>query len=413
MPAHRRTRGQVLALVLLAGMALAPRPVMAAPAPVPAPSPAAMELPDPRLLTEQAIEEQARSIDTAEVDRYLSQINRDLSEYVPPLSFKNVLGLFTGKGSGYSFRDLVTGLWRYLANELVTNGRLLGKIVLLAVVCAILMNLGAAFEHNNVGSMAYYVCYLVMMGIALGSFAMAVGVARALIDNLSSFLFALMPSLIAMLAASGALVSAGLLHPLMIAATNGTVLVVRDYVFPMLFFAAVVDVVSSLSEGIRVSNLVALLRQVAITIMGLLFALFLGVSAVQGAAGAVGDGVTVRTAKFMANTFIPVVGKMFADASEVVIGSSLVVKNALGLLGAFGLLLMAAAPLLKMVALVLIYRLAAAVVQPLNAGKIGDLLNNMGTALMQVLLCAGMVSLMFFVGVTIIVAAGNMAAMMR
>ena len=377
------------------------------------PDPGAARLPDARQLTQEAVEEQARSLDTSEVENYLQQINNDLSGYIPPLTLKNILGLFTGRGSGYSFRDLVAGLWRYLARELVTNGKLLGKIVLLAVICAILANLGSAFEHNNVGSLAYYVCYMVMMGIALGSFAMAVGVARSLIDQLAGFLFALLPSLIAMLAATGALVSAGLLHPLMIATTNGTVLVVRDYVFPVLFFAAVVDVVSSLSEGIRVSNLVALLRQVAITIMGLLFALFLGVSAVQGAAGAVGDGVTVRTAKFMANTFIPVVGKMFADASEVVIGSSLVLKNALGLLGALGVLLLAAAPLLKMVALVLIYRLAAAMVQPLNAGRIGDLLNNMGTALVQVLLCTGLVSVMFFVGITIIIAAGNMAAMMR
>ena len=41
----------------------------------------------------------------------------------------------------------------------------------------------------------------------------------------------------------------------------------------------------------------------------------------------------MRTAKFLSGTFIPVVGGMFADAVEVVIGSALILKNAVGLLG--------------------------------------------------------------------------------
>ena len=73
-----------------------------------------------------------------------------------------------------------------------------------------------------------------------------------------------------------------------------------------------------------------LLRNITIGILGGLLTIFLTVVSVQGASSAVVDGVTIKAAKFITGNFVPVVGKMFTDATDTVISASLLVKNTIG-----------------------------------------------------------------------------------
>ena len=127
--------------------------------------------------------------------------------------------------------------------------------------------------------------------------------------------------------------------------TAGTL--VKNVVLPLIFFAAVLDIVSHLSDRFQVSQLSGLMKTVAMGLLGLFSTVFLGVLSIQGVAGALGDSLAIRTAKFATDAFIPVVGGMFSDALEAVVSSSLLIKNAVGITGALAILLMLALPLLK------------------------------------------------------------------
>jgi len=87
---------------------------------------------------------------------------------------------------------------------------------------------------------------------------------------------------------------------------------------------------------------------------------------VQGVNAAALDGVSIRTAKFAMDRFIPIVGGMFADTVDTLVGCSLVVHNALGVLGlllVLGALLM---PLIRVVMTLFLYRTAAALLEPVS-----------------------------------------------
>lgn len=80
------------------------------------------------------------------------------------------------------------------------------------------------------------------------------------------------------------------------------------------------------------------------------------------------DGITLRTAKFITGNFIPVLGRMFTDATDTVISASLLLKNTVGILGVAILICIAAFPAIKVLSLAFIYKLAAAILQPLGGG---------------------------------------------
>jgi stage III sporulation protein AE len=148
-------------------------------------------------------------------------------------------------------------------------------------------------------------------------------------------------------------------------------------------------------------------------VLGVLLTIFLGVISVQGLTSSVTDGLTIRTAKYITGSFVPVVGKALADATDTVISASLLVKNAIGLVGVIIILFLCAFPALKILTLALIYKVTAAIMQPLGDTPIVECLDAIGKSMIYVFAALAAVGLMSFLAITIMLAAGNMTVMMR
>ena len=155
------------------------------------------------------------------------------------------------------------------------------------------------------------------------------------------------------------------------------------------------------------------MKTCAMGALGILTTLFLGIMAIQGVAGAVGDSLALRTAKFATDAFIPVVGGVFSEAVEAVVGSSLLLKNAVGIGGLIVICLMMVIPLLKIISLAFIYKLAGALIQPVGDNQLGDCLNSLGSNLLTVFGAVATVGLLFFFAVTIVLVLGNFIVMLR
>ena len=113
------------------------------------------------------------SVDISGIQQLLDEVNQQLGDYAPPLKFEDFIGFMRTRGVGYSFTRLGQGLLDYLFHEVVANSRLLGRLVVLAVLAALLQNLQSAFERESVGRLACFVVYLVLVVLALGGFAYA------------------------------------------------------------------------------------------------------------------------------------------------------------------------------------------------------------------------------------------------
>ncbi len=307
-------------------------------------------------------------------------------------------------------RTFLTALGSALLGDLGVEGRVLGIIFLLTVLAALLARLGETFEgleKQGLVSLTRMVVVSVLILVALHSFGVAISMVRGLVGNLVHFMESLIPLLMVLIAGSGAVASAGIFHPLMLLVTNLVAVLTKQWVLPLVLMATLVELVSVWLPKYSLKNLGGLFRTVGLTLLGGLMTLFLGVMAVEGAAGSVADGVTLRTGKFLANTFVPVIGKMFSDAMEAVLGSSLLLKNAVSVFGALGIIALVTFPLVKIFAMMVLYRVGAAASEPLGVSGVGEALNLMANALGWLMAIAGAVALMFFLVVTVVVGTTN------
>jgi stage III sporulation protein AE len=358
--------------------------------------------------------EQADAINLNDIDQFWLELEREAGDYLPDFHWRDVFGWFKpGQARSLSVPDVLNGLWRFLWREILLNLSLLGKLLFLAVVAALLKNLEKAFANESIAALTQTIIYLALITIAMQSFGVAVGIGRRTVDSLVEFILAIIPLLLALLASLGSLASAAIFRPLIIVAVNFFAALTRDLVFPLIFLTTILAIANHISPRVTVSKLSDLLRNVSVWTMGLSLTIFTGLMAIHGVASSVGDAVTIRTAKFMAGAFLPVVGGMLADAVETVASATLILKNSVHVVGVIVLFYLVVFPLLKILALVFIYKLAAAIIQPLGETSLCDSLNTMGNCLSLVFAALAVVSLIFYLAITIIAGAGNTAFMMR
>ncbi|RFU61933.1 stage III sporulation protein AE [Bacillus sp. V59.32b] len=364
------------------------------------------------IMQSELVQSQIDKLGVDELKQYWDDVISEYGGFLPESQKGSFMDFISGEKK-FSFAEWFKGLGKFIFHELIVNGKLLGSLILLTVFSMFLQSLQNAFEQSSISKVAYAIVYMVLIILALNSFHVAITYTKETIDLMISFLMALIPLLLALVAASGGVISAGFFHPVLLFLMNTSGILVQYVVLPLLFLSALLSIVSTLTDQYKVTQLAQLLRNFGIGILGAFMTVFLGVISVQGATSAVADGVTLRTAKFITGNFIPVIGRMFTDATDTVINASVLLKNTVGMAGVAILLMITAFPAIKILIVSFIYKLAAGLLQPLGGGPVINCLDIISKSMIYIFAALAIVSLMFFLSITIIIAAGNITLMVR
>lgn len=364
------------------------------------------------LSPQELVDAQLETMDLTELKQYWEDIQTKYGGFLPE-SQKGSLYDFVKGGKQFSFKEWTQGIIKFLFHEFVVNGKLLGSLILLTIFSMFLQSMQNAFESSTISKVAYSIIYMVLVIIALNSFHIVIEYTNEAIGSMISFVLALIPLLLALIASSGGIISAAFFHPVILFLMNISGMFMQFVILPLLFLATLLSIVSTMSDQYKVTQLAQLLRNWSIGLMGLFLTVFLGVISVQGASTAITDGVAIRTAKFVTGNFIPVIGRIFTDAADTVVSASGLLKNSVGIAGVAILLIIVAFPAFKILMIAFIYKFAAAILQPLGGGPVIKCLDIISKSVIYVFAALGIVSLMFFLSITVIVAAGNLTMMMR
>ncbi|MDR1263795.1 MAG: stage III sporulation protein AE [Oscillospiraceae bacterium] len=317
---------------------------------------------------------------------------------------------------GESVLDGATALERIiqtLFQSLRSSAGLIIQLIVPALLCAILSRMRAAFDNDAVAQACQFVGYALVALIAARFFLDQLARVRAVVDGIATGMQALFPLLLTLLAAVGGTASSAFFQPAVVAASGTMTAMVQRVTLSFALATALVTILTHISPNVGLSRLRSLLKTIANWSLGICFTVFIGVMAVQGMGAAAFDGVTMRTAKYAIDNFVPIVGGMMADTMDTLIACSMLVKNALGITGLVLLASYCVGPLVQALSASLVFRFCAAALEPVADGPIVDLLGDFAgsvTMLFTVLLA---VSAMFFLLVAQLLMVGNLTVMLR
>ena len=257
------------------------------------------------------------------------------------------------------------------------------------------------------------VCYRMVCGCLARDLADHLALCTASMEKISSGMQGLFPLLLTLMAAVGGSAGATLMQPAVVAAAGSMTGLIRHVTLPLATVAGVLTMLCHLGDGLRLDRLASLAHRAATWTLGLCFTVFIAVLMTRGVTAAAVDGVTLRTAKYALDNLIPVVGGLFADTVDTLVGSSMLVQGALGVTGLMLVLSWAMSPLCQTLCAALAYQLASALMQPVADGELARCIGDFSRVLMLLFIIQLCTAAMFLLLVAQLVAVSGMTMMLR
>lgn len=338
---------------------------------------------------------------------YISTMKSDfeLINDLDPVSYiKNYIT--TGKGN-LSFSKICDAVISLLFKEVKTVLSMCITIVVIGIICSLIKNLQSAFSSDSISEIAFYACYALMIIVLTRTFIISLDLAKDIITEISGFMSKLLPILVVMLGVAGGFTESATMDPIVLGTTIIIPKIYLNIILPLILITFVLQFTNNISTEPKISNLCSLVKSAVLWIQGLILTVYIGLLTVRGITASTIDAVTLKTAKFTIDNFIPIVGKTFSDAITSVAGYSLIIKNAIGSVGLIVLILIIIYPIIKIFLSSIILKISSSLLEPIADKRITKAVFSAGDSLVLILSSVLCVSLMFFVLIAMIVSAGK------
>ena len=263
------------------------------------------------------------------------------------------------------------------------------------------------------GRIGYFACYITVVVIIFKNLLYVLDIGRKVIDNMVRFMHIVFPSLLALILATGGVTTSSVLQPAFVLVVNFVGPFLKNTMLPLIFLSAIISIISYIGDGARLTKLNGLIKSICSWILGITFTILIGVMMIQGIMSTTFDGISIRTTKYAIENFVPVVGGLFSQTVDTIIGCSVIVKNAVGVAGLFIIAMLCLIPCIKIFAILVIYKITSALIELISDERIANCLADMASVLSILLLTVLGIALVFFLTISIMIAAGNVIFFMR
>ena len=311
-----------------------------------------------------------------------------------------------GEGN-LSVSTVISAVVSLFFKEVKTVLSLAFSIVVIGIICSLFKNLQSSFSSEGISQIAFFACYAILIILLSKTFIISLSLAKDVIVQIATFMDKVLPLLAALLIASGGLTQAATMDPIILGATILIPKIYLNIIIPLILITFVLQFANNISTEPKLSNLCGLIKKSTVWIQGFIITVFIWVLTIRGISSSTIDAVTLKTTKFTIDNFIPIVGKSLSDAISSVAGYSLIIKNAIGSIGLIVIILIIIYPIIKIVLSSLIFKLSAALLEPITDKRITSSIAAAGESLILIMSCVLCVSLMFFVLIAIMISAGK------
>ena len=366
-------------------------------------------------VSQEALEESRQEIDIG-VDALIAGLDFSALEEME----------ITALGEGVSFRDavrrlaegdtlspeeMVSGVLAVFVKAVSDMGDIMLSLMLPVLLSSLLLNT-APLRGGTSGPLRSVFFVLILLPVILLVISQLEHTQRT-ITGMTEKMDKLLPLLLTLLTALGGHASSAFLHPLVVAASGSMVFLAREVILRLVMCTCAVTAINHLSDRMHLTRMAQLLRSAVCWLLGVSFTVFVGAMSLQGVCSASIDGVALRAAKYAVDNFVPIVGGMFSDTMDTLVGCALIVKNALGVCAVLVLIAALMGPLVRTVAVVFVMKLSAALLEPVADGEMIAAIADFSRTIVLFLVTMLCVGAMFFLLIVQILLVGNLTVLLR
>lgn len=357
----------------------------------------------PKQQEQETIEEQEDAGEKLLENLELQQMQEAINELLGEQTFhlQDFLeGILRGEQE-VSKKQAVSFIKELLLSTLVMDRQALSQVFLLVLAASLFVNFTEVFGNGQTGEVSFYIVYMMLSVILIHSFSgISQGIAEKL-EELILFMKALMPSYFLAVTASSGSATAMVFYEMVMGVIYLIQVVLLKFVIPGIHVYVLLEMINYLHKEEVLSHMAELMQTILEWILKTCTGVMIGMQLVQNMISPALDSLK-RNMIGKTAAAIPGVGNVINGVTEVALGTAVLIRNSLGVIGILVLLILGLPPVVKIGFTTLVYKFLAALVQPVSDKRMVGCLFTVGEGcrlLMKVLL---MTELLFMITIAIL-----------
>lgn len=284
---------------------------------------------------------------------------------------------------------------------------MLALIIAIAILFSMVSQTRSGFKSNSIKDIIHFVCYGSIIMIVLSCTVSVIGNVTSSIELLKKQMDAIFPVLLTLLTAIGGTASVAVYQPAFAILTGGVMTLFSKILLPIFICCLVFSVLSNLTSNIKFDKFVSFFSASFKWLIGICFTVFFGFVAIRGITAGSFDGVSIRTAKYAIKSSIPLIGGYMSDGFNLIMASSVLIKNAIGAGGFLLLIASLVFPVIELVLLMFGLKLTSAILEPLTDSRISNFISSVAKCISLLIALVVAVAFMYILLIGLVMCSAN------
>ena len=243
---------------------------------------------------------------------------------------ERILSFISG-GENFDFNDLFIYFTGGVSGVLHTVLEIMCYVIFIGILCTTLNKIISKNSDKNENNIIYFICYAIVVVLSSKLVSSVFNMAINAIDKMNKTIDLTFPLLITLAEFSGGFGNV-IFKPLYSVLSFLTSSFCESFLIPLLSCAGVCVVIGNISSTVKLNSLkksILSLVKWSIGIITLLFSIFI---TAKGAVNSQYNGLSFKVLKYATGSLIPIVGGFISGGIDVLLASSVLVKNSFGLI---------------------------------------------------------------------------------
>lgn len=287
--------------------------------------------------------------------------------------------------------------------EISRQKNLVAQILLLSVTAAVFTNFVKVFQKNQIAEITFYVLYLLLFTMLLNGFQSLLLTAQETIGQILQFMKILLPIYLAVAVLAAGSTTAVVFYEATLFFITAVQMIMRYVVLPGIGCYVLLQLLNQLGKEDYLSKMAELLKNILSWTMKTLLAFVIGVQTIQGLLLPAIDSLKNSVWSKVAGA-VPVIGNTFSSVTETVMGTAILLKNAVGVSGLLIILFICLTPMVRLLVCTVLYKLVGAIVQPVSDKRVAECVSCVGDGIALLLKAVGMTGFVFLITLAMVTA---------
>lgn len=307
--------------------------------------------------------------ESLQLDKYLNVFKMYIQEN--DINELNINEMYTSlvSGNGVNYQNLSDIFISNLFKQIKSSATSVTTLFVIIVVMAILTNLQLD-KDSDVVKISRLIIVMCVGAILLKNYIEIVQIFNNIIKILSNSMQVVAVFLTGILVASGKITSVGIIQPLLLFVASFICVVTQYIVVPFFTISIAINIISKISTDIKLDKMSGIFRKSSLCIFSSIIAVFVLILSMETTITKSIDGIYFKTTQNIVSDVVPVVGKFLSDSLDTVLGATELIGKAGGIIALIVTILIVSVPVIKIFVVFALYKILAALSEPINEDKI-------------------------------------------